>query len=102
MFKLKAGDEVLVVGGKDKGKRGKIEKILLKENKIVVGGVNVYKRYRKVSRKQPAGLFEAERPLAIANVVLICPKCGKGTRVGFALDAKDKKRICKKCKGVIG
>lgn len=101
MFKFKVGDEVLITSGRDKSKKGKIEKIFQKENKVVVDGVNIYKRHRKVTRTQPAGIYEIARPLPVANIAIICPKCSKATRVGFKIEGKTKSRICKKCKGVI-
>lgn len=101
MLNFKVQDEVLVTTGKDKGKKGKIEKIFPKENKIVVAGINIYKRHKKVSRNQSAGIYEITRPLPFANVALICPKCTKRTRIGFIIEGKAKKRICKKCKGVL-
>ncbi len=101
MFKFRKGDEVIVTVGRDKGKKGKIEKVLQKENKLVVAGINIYKRHRKVSRNQPAGIYEVSRPMDVAKVAIICPKCGKRTRVGFTITQKEKNRICKKCKGVI-
>lgn len=99
MFKYKVGDEVLITAGRDKGKKGKIDKVYLKENKVVVSGVNIYKRHRKVTRTQPAGIYEIARPLSVANIAIICPKCGKPTRVGFTMEGKTKVRICKKCQG---
>jgi len=101
MFKFKVGDEVQITAGRDKSKKGKIERIFLKENKVVVAGVNTYKRHRKVTRTQPAGIYEISRPLPVANIAIICPKCSKVTRVAFAIEGKTKNRICKKCKGVI-
>lgn len=99
MNKYKIGDEVQVTTGRDKGKKGKIEKVLAKENKIVVAGVNVYKRHRKVTRRQPAGIYEITRPILASKVAIICPKCAKTTRIGFTTEGKTKVRICKKCKG---
>ena len=101
MFKFKVGDQVQITAGRDKGKKGKIEKIFQKENKIVVAGINTYKRHRKVTRTQPAGIYEISRPLPVANIAIICPKCGKLTRAAFSTEGKTKNRICKKCKGVI-
>ena len=101
MYKFKVGDEVKIITGKDKGKKGKVEKVLLKENKLVVTGVNLYKRHKKVTRNEPAGIFEITRPIAVSKIALICPKCQKITRVGFTIEGKTKKRICKKCKGVL-
>ena len=101
MFKFKVGDEDKILTGKDKGKTGKIEKIITRENKIVVGGVNIYKRHKKVSKNNPAGIYEITRPIDVSKITLICPKCQKLTRVEFILDANTKKRVCKKCKGVL-
>lgn len=101
MFKFKLGDEVKISIGKDKGKTGKIEKIITRENKLVVTGINIYKRHKKVSKNNPAGIYEITRPIDVSKITLICPKCQKLTRVGFILDAKTKKRVCKKCKGVL-
>ena len=98
MFKFKIGDEVLITAGREKGKKGKIEKVLPKENKIVVGGINVYKRHKKVSKSKPAGIYEIIRPVTVASIALICPKCNKPTRIGFEKEGKTKNRICKKCK----
>lgn len=99
MFKYKVGDEALVTTGKDKGKKGKIEKVFPSEDKVVVSGVNTYKRHRKVTRKQAAGIYEITRPIEVAKIAILCPKCGKPTRVGFTMEGKTKVRICKKCNG---
>ena len=99
MFKFKVGDEVQITTGRDKGKKGKVEKVARRKNALVVAGVNIYKRHRKVSKKQPAGVFEVERPIPVANLAIVCPKCGKPTRVGFVIEGKTKNRICKKCQG---
>lgn len=101
MFKYKVGDEILVTSGRDKGKKGKVEKVLQKENRLIVGGVNIYKRHRKVTRNQPAGIYEIARPMPVANIAIICPKCGKPTRVGFTQEKTAKSRICKKCQGIL-
>ena len=99
MFKYKKGDEVIVTNGRDKGKKGKIDKVITKESKIIVSGINIYKRHRKVSRSQPAGIYEVTRPIDVSKVSIICPKCNKRTKVGFQVENKKKIRICKKCNG---
>lgn len=99
MYKFKIGDEIIVTAGRDKGKKGKIEKILKDENKIVVPGVNVYKRHRKATRTKGSGIYEINRPIPVANAAIICPKCSKQTRVGFEKEGKNKYRVCKKCNG---
>ena len=101
MFKFKVQDDVFITAGRDKGKKGKIEKVFPKENKVVVSGINIYKRHKKVTRSQAAGIYEIARPISVASVQIICPKCEKLTRVGFSKVGKEKQRICKKCKGVI-
>lgn len=97
MFKFQVGDEVLITAGKDKGKKGKVEKVIAGEFKLIVSGVNVYKRHRKVTRIQPAGIHQITRPIDVAKVAIICPKCTKPTRVGIAIEGNTKVRICKKC-----
>jgi large subunit ribosomal protein L24 len=97
-MKLKKGDEIKVIRGKDKGKTGKIEKVLPKEGKIVVANVNLYKRHLKArSEKQPSEIVTLTKPLAQTNVILICPKCHKTTRVGFKLQKDVKSRVCRRC-----
>lgn len=97
-MKLRRGDKVKVVSGKDKGRTGKIEKVFPKKNKVLVAGVNVYKRHLKPrGEKKPGGIVDIVKPLAVANVALICPKCGQITRVGHQLTQTEKIRICKKC-----
>lgn len=101
MLKFKVGDEVMVTSGRDKGKKGKIEKIFARESSVIVGGINIYKRHRKVTRTQKAGIYEIARPISVANIAIICPKCSRITRVSFQIEGKKKNRICIKCKGVI-
>lgn len=98
-MKLKKGDEVIIVNGKDLGKKGKIEKILISESKVVLPGLNQFKRHlKKKDEKNPGGIINFNRPIPISNVALICPKCGKPTRVGYLRTGTEKKRVCKKCK----
>lgn len=97
-MKLKKGDQIIVTAGKDKGKKGKIDALFLKEDTVVVGGVNIYKRHRKArDEKNPGGIIDFTRPLPTANVALICPRCGKQTRIGYIVTKGEKVRICKKC-----
>ena len=101
MYKFRKGDEVQVTAGRDKGRKGKIDKVLIKEDRVVVSGLNIYKRHKKTSARKGAGIYEIARPLPVANIALLCPKCQKTTRVGFVNDGKNKNRVCKHCKGVI-
>ena len=100
-MKLKKGDEVKVIRGKDKGKTGKIEKVISK-TKVLITNVNQYKRHlKKRSEKQPSEIITITKPLPIYNVFLICPTCKLATRVGFRTEGDQKIRICKKCKKAI-
>lgn len=96
-MKLKKDDTILVVRGKDKGKNGKIEKVLVKEAKVLVAGINLYKRHVKKTSGQKSEIKEINKPLHIGSVVLVCPKCKLATRVGFKIQDGKKTRICKKC-----
>ena len=111
-MKLKKGDQVLITAGKDKGRKGKIEKILPKLDRVLVPGINVYKKHlRPQGEKQPGGIVDAVRPLPVSNLALICPKCNLPTRVGYRLAPvtksspktrrKIKQRICQKCRAII-
>ena len=101
-MKLKKGDEVIITSGKDKGKKGKIEKTFPKRELILLPGLNIFKRHmKKKDEKNPGGIISFPRPLPLANVALICPKCGKPTRVGYKIDKNKKSRICRKCKSNI-
>lgn len=96
-MKFKKGDNLKVVSGKDKGKVGKLEKVFYKEGKVLVSGVNQYKRHVKGRYQgQQSEIVTLTKPLPLGNVALICPKCNKVTRVGFEL-GKEKARICRKC-----
>ena len=100
---LKTGDKVRVITGKDKGKEGTIKKTLAKENRVIVEGVNMIKKHLK-ARKQndPTGIVDREGSIDASNLMLVCPKCGKPTRVAHVVNADgSKNRVCKKCGAVI-
>ncbi|MFH1832655.1 MAG: 50S ribosomal protein L24 [Candidatus Levyibacteriota bacterium] len=101
-YKLRKGDEVKVVLGKDKGKSGKIEKVFSKKGLILIAGINQYKRHLKArAQNQKSEIITITKPMSITNVVLVCPKCHLATRVGFSIEKDKKLRICKKCKQTI-
>lgn len=101
-MKLLKGDQILITAGKDKGQKGTVDRVFPKSDRILVQGVNLYKRARRGFAGQPGGMIEFARPLYLGNIVLLCPKCGKQTRVGYLLDKRgEKTRICKKCKAII-
>lgn len=98
-MRIKKGDNVLVIAGKDAGKKGKVLRVLPKANRVVVEGVNRVKKHQKPTRALPqGGINRIESPLNISNVMLLCGKCNKPTRVGAKfLDNNEKVRYCKKC-----
>jgi large subunit ribosomal protein L24 len=98
MLRFKKGDEVLITAGKDKGKKAKIEKVFPHDQTAVLPNLNVYKRHvKKRDENNPGGVIPLARPLGFGKIALICPKCGKQTRVGFKEKENEKIRICKKC-----
>ncbi len=97
-MKIKKGDQVLIVKGKDKGKKGKVLKGFPKELKVLVEGINIKKRHRRPKKQGEKGqVVEIFLPLFISNLKLICPKCGKPSKVGYKISDKKKYRICKNC-----
>lgn len=98
-MKLKKGDKVKVIRGKDAGKQAAVLQVLTKQTKVLVEGVNQFKRHVK-SRVpgQKSEIVTITKPLPLANVQLICPKCKKPTRVGYKVLKDSKVRVCKKCK----
>jgi len=100
---VRKDDLVIVLSGKDKGRKGKILQTLPTENKVLVEGINVSKRHRKPRKaNQPGGIVEKECPIYAPKVMRICPKCQKPTRAGHVIaDDGTKSRVCKQCKEVI-
>jgi len=102
-MKIKKGDTVLIISGKDKNKKGKVLEALSKERKILVEGVNLVKKHQKPKKTGEKGqIIQLPKPIDISNAKLICSKCGKPARVGYKIIAgtknqKSKIRICKKC-----
>lgn len=99
--KLKKGDTVEVLLGKDRGKQGVVESIKGKDKKIIITGVNLFKRHVKKQGQIEGGIIEIAKPVNLSNIALVCPKCKKLTRVGFKFTDSGKVRICKKCQGEI-
>ncbi len=101
-MKIKKGDEVKIVRGKDKDKMGKIEKIFPESHRVLVTNINQYKRHLKArSQNQPSEIVTITKPLSLANVALVCPKCHVVTRVGYSMQNNKKLRMCKKCRQLI-
>ena len=96
-FKIKKGDKVIVIAGKDKGKKGDVMQIITDENRAVVSGVNVAKRHTKAQGANQGGIIDKVMPIHISNLALIDPKDGKATRVGYkTLDGGKKVRVAKR------
>ena len=97
-MKIHKNDQVLIISGKDRGKKGKVLDVFTQEGKIVVEGVNMRKKNAKPKRSGEKGqLVHVPAAFSASNAALICPKCGKFTRVGYKILDKKKYRICKKC-----
>jgi len=90
---FKVGDEVVVIAGSDKGKKGKIIKTLKNENRVIVEGVRVAKKHQKPTGQETGGIIEVERPIHASNVMLIDPKTKERTRVGHTTDEKTGKKV---------
>ena len=97
-MKLKKGDTVLIISGKDKGKKGKILRVLPKSGKVVAEGIFIIKKHVRPKRQGEKGQrIEIPAPIDVSNAKLVCPKCNKAVRIGYKLTEKKKYRVCKKC-----
>ena len=101
-IKIKKGDEVIMLNGKDKGKKGKVLKIIRKSNRVIVEGLNLVKKNLKPKKQGEKGeIISMPRSVNISNVAIFCSRCNKGVRVGFRLSGDQKMRICRKCQETI-
>ena len=101
-MKIKKGDQVKILSGKDRGKTGAILRVLSEENRVSVEGLNLYKkRVRPKQQNQKGETVFVARPLSASNVMLICPNCKRPTRIGARLEGEQKVRYCKKCQANI-
>ena len=97
-MRIKKGDNVQVLSGNDKGKTGEVLEVLPKVNKVVVKGVNVRKKHVKARRQgEESGIISVECAIPVSKVNVVCPKCGKATKVGYSIEKEEKVRVCKKC-----
>lgn len=102
-MKIKKGDQVIVLTGRDKGKTGEVIKAMPTENAVVVSGINLVKRHTKPSQESAGGIISKEKPINVSNVALMDPKSGKATRIGFKVEKDGSKvRVAKKSGEVIG
>ena len=100
---IRRNDNVVVITGKDAGKRGRVLKVLPARNRLVVEGVNLIKRHTKPNpgRNIRGGVVQREASLHASNVQLVCPECGEKTRIGHRVVGDRKVRVCRKCEGVV-
>jgi large subunit ribosomal protein L24 len=102
MLKIRKGDKVVVIAGRDKGKRGEVIRVIPKDGRVVVRGVNIVKRHQKQTQRQEGGIIEKEAPLDLSNLAMEDPSDGSPTRVGFKiLDDGRKVRFAKRSGEVI-
>jgi large subunit ribosomal protein L24 len=102
MQRIKKGDTIEVIAGKDIGERGEVVRVLVKEDRVIVDGVNVVKRHQRArqagNQTVPAQIIEKDAPIHLSNVMLVCPSCDERTRVGYKVNNNGiKVRVCKKC-----
>jgi large subunit ribosomal protein L24 len=102
-MKIRRGDEVLVLTGKDQGESGRVRRAFPRENRVLVEGVNMVKRHMKPGgQARQTGIIRREAPIHVSNLMLICPKCQQPTRIGYRLlEDGSRSRVCKKCHGLI-
>lgn len=101
-MKIRKGDTVLIISGKDRGRKGKVIETFPKRSRVIIEGINLRKKHVRPKRSGEKGqIVERPAPINVSNIKLICSKCGKATRVGYKTEGKKKYRICKKCKGEI-
>ena len=97
-MKIKKGDNVQVLSGNDKGKTGEVLEVIPKLNKVIVKGVNIRKKHVKARKQgEESGIISVECAIPAAKVNVVCPKCGKATKVGYKIEKDKKVRVCKKC-----
>lgn len=103
MMRIRTGDEVFVISGKDKGKKGRVLRVFPREMKAVVEGVNKVKKHVRPTPANPqAGIIEVFGKINLSKIMLLCPKCGKPSRVGFRILEDGRKiRYCKRCRNLL-
>ena len=100
-LKVKKGDKIVVLTGKDKGKTGEIKKVMPSDNKVIVQDINVQTKHRKPSQTGPGGLDKIEMPIHVSNVAVVDPKTSKATRVGYKTVGDRKVRVARRSGEVI-
>ena len=94
----KMGDRARGVQGKDRGKNGEVTRVLPKEGKVIVDGINVAKKHQKATKAtMQGGIIDKDMPIHVSNVAIVCTSCGKHSRIGYRIDGDTKVRVCRKC-----
>ncbi len=97
-MKIKKGDQVQVIAGKDLGKTGEVTRVLVAADKVIVDGVNVAKRHQRATKAtMQGGIIDKDMPIHVSNVAIVCTSCGKHSRIGYRMDGDTKVRVCRKC-----
>lgn len=104
-MKIKKGDTIEVISGRDKGSRGEVIRVFPKDDRLVAQGINLRKKHQRQvqagRRTINPGIIQFEAPVHVSNVMLVCPKCSQPTRVGISREAGEGKRVCKSCQAII-
>ena len=97
-MKIKKGDTVQVIAGKDLGKVGEVTRVLVDAERVIVDGVNVAKRHQRATKAtMQGGIIDKDMPIHVSNVAIVCTSCGKHSRIGYRIDGDQKVRVCRKC-----
>ena len=101
-MKIKKGDNVIIIAGKDKGHRGSVLKVFPSKNKVQVDGMNIVKKHVRPRKQGEKGqVIEMSSPMQVSNMQIFCAQCKKGSRIGYKIEGKEKMRICKRCSTVL-
>lgn len=101
-MKIKKGDMVKIINGKDSGKTGKVTEVFRIEDRLVVEGINIKKKHLRPKKQGQKGqIISISAPFHASNAMIICSSCGKASRIGIKIDGKNKIRICKKCENAL-
>jgi large subunit ribosomal protein L24 len=96
-MKLRKGDRVRVLSGKDVGREGEITRVIPERNRVIIDGVNVAKKHQRATKAtMQGGIIDKDMPIHVSNVAIVCATCGP-TRIGYRFDGDDKIRVCRKC-----
>jgi large subunit ribosomal protein L24 len=97
-MKLRKGDRVRVMSGKDVGREGEITRVIVETNRVIIDGVNVAKKHQRATKAtMQGGIIDKDMPINASNVALVCGSCGQPTRIGYRFEGTEKVRVCRKC-----